>query len=133
MKQTHFLTTADALYINERQIAEFGGLYGIRDMKLLESAINTPQASFDGSLLHEDIPAQAAAYLFHVVKNHPFLDGNKRTGVVCATSFLDTNHIKVPWSNDELFDLAIQVATSQMSKDKLIEEFRRKLSRYKNQ
>jgi death-on-curing protein len=122
-----FLTLEEVVNIHRAQIVAFGGLHGIRDIGLLESAVNTSQASFGGELLHEDVPSQAAAYLYHIVKNHPFLDGNKRTGVLSAMVFLEANDITTPWSNDELFELAMHVATSKISKDNLIEKFRSKL------
>ncbi len=127
MKATRFLTIEEIMRIHAAQISEHGGLHGIRDIGLLDSAINAPQASFGGEFLYEDIPAQAAAYLYHLVKNHPFLDGNKRTGIVSTIIFLKTNNISITWSNDELFELTMHVATSQISKEQLITVFRYRL------
>ncbi len=75
-----FLTLDDVLIIHDKQIALFGGERGVRDMGLLESAIATPQATFQGQLLHDGVLSIASAYLYHVVQNHPFMDGNKRAG-----------------------------------------------------
>lgn len=69
----------------------FGGSDGLRDANLLASTVAQPSATFGGSLLHEDLFAMAAAYLFHIVMNHPFIDGNKRTGLAAALVFLDIN------------------------------------------
>jgi hypothetical protein len=63
-------------------MARYGGLPGLRDLDLLKSAVAMPQATFDREFLHADIFEMAAAYLFHIVGNHPFLDGNKRAGAV---------------------------------------------------
>lgn len=75
-----YLTTEDVLEIHADQIERYGGSGGIRDRGLLEAAVAMPQASFDGQLLHGDLFEMAAAYLYHLVQNHPFVDGNKRAG-----------------------------------------------------
>ena len=83
MKNAIFLTTEDVLKMQRHQVDVYGGEHGLRDFGLLESAIAMPQSMFDGKFLHEDIYAMAAAYLFHLVKNHPFIDGNKRAFRLC--------------------------------------------------
>jgi death-on-curing protein len=85
------LTLSDILRIHQDQLARYGGLDGVRDPGLLESSLAQPRATFDGQPLHPSLTAMAAAYLFHLVKNHPFLDGNKRTGAVAARVFLGIN------------------------------------------
>jgi len=82
-----FLKLQRVLQIHESQIESFGGSSGIRDLGLLKSALAMPQASFGGTYLHADLYEMAAAYLFHIVSNHPFLDGNKRTGTAVALFF----------------------------------------------
>ena len=67
-------------------IERYGGEEGLRDAGLLQSAIAQPRAMFGGEFLHKDLFEMAAAYLFHVVQNHAFLDGNKRTGAACASA-----------------------------------------------
>jgi death on curing protein len=74
-----FLELSEILLAHDVQIARFGGMYGVRDEGLLESALAQPKATFNGKLLHSTIYEQAAAYLYHIAKNHPFIDGNKRT------------------------------------------------------
>ena len=69
------------LAIHARQIEKFGGTPGLRDEGLLDSALAQPQATFDQQWLHPTIPEQAAAYLYHLAMNHPFVDGNKRTAL----------------------------------------------------
>ena len=89
-----FLTLADVLEIHLYQLVHFGGSSGIRDLNLLKSAVAMPQMSFGGVMLHKDIYEMAAAYLFHLVENHPFIDGNKRTGAMAAIVFLDVNGVE---------------------------------------
>ena len=89
-----FLTLDEVLEIHEQQIELYGGSHGVRDMNLLESALGVPQATFGGEHLHPTIAAMAAAYLFHIAQNHPFLDGNKRAGANAAITFLVLNDIE---------------------------------------
>jgi death on curing protein len=83
-----FLKLSEILLAHEIQIARFGGMGGIRDEGLLESALAQPEATFNGELLHSTIHDQAAAYLYHIAKNHPFVDGNKRTAFAAMDVFL---------------------------------------------
>ena len=127
---TLFLTHEEVLRAHETQIARYGGSTGIRDLGLLESALAMPSASFGGSYLHADIYAMAAAYLFHIVSNHPFVDGNKRTGTVAALTFLDMNGY---WFNerseseldDALESLVLSVACGETGKDEVAAFFRK--------
>jgi death-on-curing protein len=82
-----FLTLSEVLVILEDQIRNYGGIYGVRDLNLLSSAIYMPQSSFDGEYLHKTIPAMAAAYAFHICQNHPFIDGNKRVALASSLVF----------------------------------------------
>lgn len=111
-----FLTLDEALAIHAHQIARYGGALGIRDRGLLESALAMPEATFAGERLHPSPAEQAAAYLFHLVKNHPFIDGNKRVGLACSLAFLRLNDIRVRASDDELVDLVVGVAEGRVSK-----------------
>ncbi|MEQ8821304.1 MAG: type II toxin-antitoxin system death-on-curing family toxin [Sumerlaeia bacterium] len=92
---SNFLDLADVLQIHAHQIRTYGGEYGVRDQGLLLSALAQPQATFDRIYLHQTLHAQAAAYLFHLVENHPFVDGNKRTGAACAMVFLELNGLRL--------------------------------------
>ena len=96
---------------------------GIADQGLLESAVSMPTAGFAGKFLHESLPAMAAAYLFHVCKNHPFFDGNKRVAVVAAEIFLNVNGMRLDVSNEELKQLCLGVAVGEISKDETITFF----------
>ncbi len=89
--QIAFLTLAEVLEVHQDQIARYGGRPGTRDLNGLRSALAMPAATFEGRFLHTDLFEMAAAYLFHLVGNHPFVDGNKRTGAVAAIVFLSLN------------------------------------------
>jgi death-on-curing protein len=96
----------------------------VRELGLLESAVSQPRATFHGEFLHKDLFEMAAAYLFHLVQNHPFLDGNKRSGVVAAIVFLDFNGIEIQAPKGSLYDLTIAVATGQADKRRIAKFFR---------
>ena len=85
-----FLSLDEVLEIHGQQIERYGGSAGLRDAAGLESAVATPQATFAGEFLHTSIPAMAAAYLFHLCQNHPFIDGNKRAGANAAAGIILT-------------------------------------------
>jgi death on curing protein len=120
-----FLDIGDVLELHALQIARYGGADGLRDRGLLESALAQPKATFAEEFLHEDLFAMAAAYLFHVVQNHPFVDGNKRTGLITALVFLDMNGISIELGSPNLHDLTIGVAQGVVTKDVAAEALRR--------
>ena len=93
MKDPLFLRLNEIIEIHTDQIARYGGLAGIRDMGLLQSAVAMPMSSFGGQYLHADLYEMAAAYLYHLVNNHAFIDGNKRVGTVTAIVFLELNGV----------------------------------------
>lgn len=111
-----FLSVEDVLELHADQLAEFGGGSGIRDRGLLESAVAQPQATFGGELVHGDVFEVAAAYLFHIVSNHPFVDGNKRTGLLAALVFLDLNGHTMLGASEELYELTMAVAAGRATK-----------------
>ena len=86
-----FFGIDEVLEIHRDQINRYGGLHGVRDLRLLQSSVAMPCAMFGGSYVHRNLFEMAAAYLFHIVKNHPFYDGNKRTGAVAAVVFMELN------------------------------------------
>lgn len=122
--QIIFITVDDVLEFHELQITEFGGDPVVRDMGLLESAVAMPAATFGGKYLHRDMYEMAAAYLVHLVMNHPFVDGNKRTGTVAALAFLRVNGVNVHFPDDQLYNLVLAVATGQAGKDEAADFFR---------
>ncbi|MET0650274.1 MAG: type II toxin-antitoxin system death-on-curing family toxin [Pyrinomonadaceae bacterium] len=119
-----FLSVEDVLQIHDEQITAYGGTAGVRDQGLLESAVAMPRASFGEAYLHEDLAHMAAAYAFHIAQNQPFLDGNKRTGLVAALVFLDLNGIIVLDPQEKLYDAMIAIAERRMDKDGLAELLR---------
>ncbi|MCC6811842.1 MAG: type II toxin-antitoxin system death-on-curing family toxin [Deltaproteobacteria bacterium] len=114
--QPVFLTIDEIISIHADQIERYGGSHGIRDRGLLESAVAQPQAGFGDQYLHEDLAAMAAAYLFHIVENHPFVDGNKRVGAASVSVFLLMNDVALTASEEAYYDLVIAVAQGAMSK-----------------
>ncbi len=120
-----FLRIEDVLGIHEDQIERYGGAAGLRDAGLLASAVETPRAMFGGELLHADVFAVAAAYLFHIVQNHPFLDGNKRTGTAAALVFLDLHNLEVEIGEDALVAHVLGVAQGRVGKAEIADFLRR--------
>jgi death-on-curing protein len=114
-----FLSLDEVLEIHENQLALYGGKPGILNLPLLESAIAQPQVSFSGQFLLTDLFEMAAAYLFHLVQNHPFNDGNKRVGAVAAITFLLTNGSDVSLTNEELETLVLDTATGTMTREQI--------------
>ena len=123
-----FLTIGDVLESHAQQIERYGGSDGIRDIGLLESAIAQPEAMFGGAYLHADLFEMAAAYLFHLVKNHPFLDGNKRIGLEAALVFLEINGLSLRVTDEALVELTLAVARGEASKPQIAEFFRERAS-----
>ncbi|HEY6140867.1 MAG TPA: type II toxin-antitoxin system death-on-curing family toxin [Thermoanaerobaculia bacterium] len=111
-----FLTLDEVLSLHAEQIRLFGGSSKIRDVGRLESAVGSVEATFDGTFLHETVFAMAAAYLHGICRNHPFLDGNKRTAVAAALTFLEMKGIEVDADEDAFYDLVIGVAEGRVSK-----------------
>lgn len=111
-----FLTLDEVLALHAEQIRRFGGLPGLRDSALLESALAMPRATFDGELLHSTPFEAAAAYLFHLARNHPFVDGNKRAALAAALVFLWLEGYGVEVDDDALTDLVVGVASGDVAK-----------------
>jgi death on curing protein len=116
MPAISFLNLAEVLEIHRDQIGRYGGLPGLRDLDLLKSAVAMAQATFGGKFLHTDIFEMAAAYLFHIVGNHPFLDGNKRVGAVACLVFLELNGCEFTAPDKELAEIVFALARGEVSK-----------------
>lgn len=114
--EPRFLSVDEVLGLHQRQIERYGGSSGLRDLGLLQSAVSLPAASFDGSWLHSSLDEMAAAYLFHLAQNHPFIDGNKRTAAIAMIVFLAINDLVPTFTVDELVELTLRVATSTITK-----------------
>jgi death on curing protein len=111
-----FLTLDEILVIHADQIRRYGGRPGIRDVGLLSSALAMPPASFGGLHLHPSPAEMAAAYLFHISQNHPFLDGNKRTAMAAALAFLWLDGHRLEADDDELTEMVFGVAAGRVAK-----------------
>lgn len=111
-----FLALDEVLALHADQLERYGGSPGIRDIALLQSALAMPRATFEGSFLHSTLHEMAAAYLFHLVRNHPFVDGNKRTGLMTAIVFLGLNGLVLKSRPDELAKLVSGVAAGEVGK-----------------
>lgn len=118
-----FLSHENIVSIHARMIKEFGGMPGVADQGMLESDAAMPCAGIAGEFLHENLPAMAAAYLFHICKNYPFFDGNKRVAVVAAEIFLDINGMRLNVSNEELKELCLGVTAGEISKSETVAFF----------
>ena len=119
-----FLTLVEVVAIHQDQIRRYGGAVGVRDWGLLKSAVAMPAAMFGGQFLHGELTEMAAAYLFHLVSNHPFIDGNKRVGAVAADVFLALNGWELTANEDAYADLVISVAASKTGKSEVAEFIR---------
>lgn len=131
MEDIIFLSVDDVLLLHTDTIDIDGGSHGVRDHGLLDAAVAMPRQLFGGEYLHEDISAMAAAYMFHIAQNHPFIDGNKRAAVMSALAFLNVN------GNDELPNpktlehVTLQVAAGEMGKDALTKWIRKNVGNKK--
>ena len=125
MKKPLFLDLGEIIEIHRDQTEKYGGHPGIRDIGLLKSAAAMPAAGFGEDYLHTDIFEMAAAYLFHIIRNHPFLDGNKRVGAVAAIVFLMLNGKEVNADEDKLEAMVRSVAEGKMDKIGIAEFFRK--------
>jgi len=114
-----FLNVEDVLLLHADTIDTDGGSHGVRDHGLLDAAVAMPRQQFGGQFLHEDIAAMAAAYLFHIAQNHPFVDGNKRAAVMSALAFLRANDVELTMAPQELEATTLKVAAGELSKEKL--------------
>lgn len=110
-----YLTVEQVLFLHARLIGETGGSHGIRDVGLLRSAVARPRGSFEGKELYPDLFAKAAALMHSLIKNHPFIDGNKRTGTAAAVLLLRANAWSFEASNAELEEFALKVAGEELA------------------
>src|SRR5438309_834749 len=116
METPVFLTLEQALNFHEVAIDEYGGSHGVRDLGLLESALAQPEQVFGGQYLHSFPFEMAAAYLYHVCRNHPFHDGNKRVELMLADTFLSLNGWNLVDENDRIRDFVLEVASGAKEK-----------------
>ena len=120
-----FLTLDEVLGIHADQIRRYGGRPGLRDLGLLQSALAMPETTFDGEFLRGTVFEMAAAYLFHLARNHPFVDGNKRTALMSALVFLGLNGKRLDAESGALYELVDGVAAGSVDKAEVSVFFRR--------
>ena len=116
MTEPVFLGLDEVIEIHHDQIKRYGGRPGILDLGILKSTVAMPSATFDGKYLHTAIYEMAAAYLFHIVRNRPFIDGNKRTGAVASIVFLMLNGIDFHADENDLEKIVLRTAEGKTDK-----------------
>ena len=112
-----FFEYEQVVKIHSSLIAKTGGMDGIRDAQLLDSALKTPFQTFGGNNLYPDILDKASQLCYSLIENHPFIDGSKRIGVHLMLLFLKLNNIEVNYSQQELIDFGLDIASGKMSKN----------------
>jgi death-on-curing protein len=125
LREPIFLALNEVIEIHRDQIKRYGGRAGIRSLELLKSAVAMPASGMAGEYFHADIYEMAAAYLFHIVRNHPFIDGNKRTGAVAAVVFLLMNGIELGADEDAFEKMVRRTAEGKADKAAIIRFLRR--------
>ena len=121
----HYLTPEQMLFLHSRLISTIGGGHGVRDIGMLLSALGRTQATFDGKELYPDIMLKAAALMDSLVRNHPFVDGNKRTAITASALFLRLNGYLLQVENREMVRFALACAQSQLSLVEIAEWFKK--------
>jgi death on curing protein len=117
-----FITLQEIIEDQAEIVDKYGGATGIRDMGLLASAIEMPKAMMFGEYLHPTIFDKAAAYLFHIICNHPFIDGNKRAGTAAALTFLRQNDVLIKFTDEEssaFEELIVDTANGKITKEQI--------------
>jgi len=123
-----YLTLGEVLELHRRVVAETGGATALRDLGALESAVAQPRMTFGGEDLYPDLPAKAAALGFSLIRNHPFVDGNKRVGAMATFTFLKLNGLTLRSPETEFENVVLAVAQGKLGKA-AVAEFLRKHSR----
>ena len=121
MKKVIFLPKKLVLLFHEQLIQTYGGSHGIRDEKLLDSALGQPEVTFEGKYLHDNLIKMAAAYGYHICNNHPFIDGNKRIALVAMDVFLQRNGYEIKATEKETYSMIMKLASGKLSKDELVQ------------
>lgn len=114
-----FFTKAQVIKIHTNLIKASGGTDGLRDENLLDSALNAPFQTFDGKDLYPTVADKAVQLCYSIIENHPFIDGNKRIGIHLMLIFLELNNINLSYTQKELIDLGLEIASSAISKDEI--------------
>jgi death-on-curing protein len=113
------LSFTEILLLHARLVQVTGGAEGVRDLALLESAIARPQATFDGVDLYPDLWTRAGALMQSLIQNHPFVDGNKRTGLVATGILLERNGYRLTAGNEQVFEFTMRVARGDANHEEI--------------
>lgn len=117
--KVRYLSATKVLYIHDQAVKQFGGSFGVRDLGLIESAVARPESSFDGNDLYTSIFDKAAALLQSLLKNHPFVDGNKRTALISAGLFLRINGSILINTHKEEVSFGVSVDNQNLSLEEI--------------
>ncbi|PTQ55189.1 MAG: Death on curing protein, Doc toxin [Candidatus Carbobacillus altaicus] len=115
------LSIPQIVMMHSALIKETGGLDGIRDENLLDSAVNAPFQTFGGEYVYKTLEAKAARLGYSLVKNHPFVDGNKRIGMLAMLVFLEINGIGLTCSDQDIIETGLKLAAGEMDDKQLLE------------
>lgn len=129
MQKPKFISLGEAIQIHNHHIQKqiergAGGSQEIADLGLLKSAIAQPQIGSKEGFLYKNLFEMAATYAFHIIKNHPFVDANKRTGMTCAILFLKRNGHRMTASSDQIYETATGIANNLIRKEEAVQFFR---------
>lgn len=122
---TQYLTPEQVLFIHSRLIKLTGGEHGVRDLSMLLSALGRPYASFDDKDLYPDLFSKAAALMDSLIRNHPFMDGNKRSAITATGIFLAINGYTLVVEDEEMVRFTLACAQSQAALDEIMEWLKR--------
>lgn len=125
------ITLDNLLLLHSFSIRDFGGSQGIRDIDLLKSAVERPSATFDGQELYTTPVAKAAAILESILKNHPFVDGNKRTGWLACIVILRLNNYTFTLTEEEAYQFVIKIASSNTEFENIVDYIQSNVKRIK--
>lgn len=117
----NILSVRDILHIHSRIIDETGGSHGVRDLESLKGVVDSINQEFGGKELYPDIHSKAAVYLHRILMNHPFVDGNKRTGVTCASVFLEDNGYVMTTKQGGFEEFAVHVVTEHLEVKEIVQ------------
>jgi death-on-curing protein len=127
MDQIVWLLEETVIAIHQRQVSEHGGIEGLRDEGLLSSALARPQNLLAYAQPRPDLAALAAAYAYGIARDHPFVDGNKRTALVAARTFLLLNGVNLEASQDEKYLTFLQLAAGTVTEEQLADWIRKRI------
>lgn len=114
-----YLLPEQVLFIHSQLIQGTGGAHGIRDLSMLLSALGRPQATFDGNDLYDDLFSKAASLMDSLIRNHPFMDGNKRTAITAAALFMKLNGFSLVVANEEMVSFTLACAQSKVTLEEI--------------